>query len=156
MLSHPKYRPDIDGLRAVAVLLVLCFHIFPETIASGFIGVDIFFVISGYLISNIIIKNLDAGSFSFAQFYLRRFRRIFPALVFVLVCSSLFALISLYPPDLLLFKKHLLGGVLFVSNFISWLESGYFDVSAYSKPLLHLWSLGIEEQIYVIWPLLMV
>jgi peptidoglycan/LPS O-acetylase OafA/YrhL len=156
MLSHPKYRPDIDGLRAVAVLLVLGFHIFPETIVSGFIGVDIFFVISGYLISNIIIKNLDAGSFSFSQFYARRIRRIFPALIFVLVCSSFFALISLYPSDLFLFKKYLLGGVLFVSNFTSWAESGYFDVASYSKPLLHLWSLGIEEQFYVVWPLFLV
>lgn len=155
-LSHLKYRPDIDGLRAVAVLLVLGFHIFPEWIPGGFIGVDLFFVISGYLISTIIIQNLNSNSFSFSQFYLRRIRRIFPALALVLSCSSIFSLFALYPAELISFKKYLLGGVLFLSNFVSWAESGYFDAAAYNKPLLHLWSLGIEEQFYIGWPLLLV
>ncbi len=155
MLERFKYRPDIDGLRGVAVLLVVIFHIFPEAIVGGFIGVDIFFVISGYLITSIIIKNLDCQSFSFTQFYLRRIKRIFPALVIVLLCSSLFSLFALYPIELLSFKKHLLGGVLFASNIISLYENSYFDIASQNKPLLHLWSLGIEEQFYLVWPFLL-
>lgn len=154
-LSHPKYRPDIDGLRAVAVLAVVVFHAFPNWLKGGFIGVDIFFVISGYLISTIIFENLDKGTFSFSEFYARRIKRIFPALLLVLLaCFSLgwFVLLSEEYKQL---GKHIVAGSVFISNFVLWNESGYFDHSAETKPLLHLWSLGIEEQFYILWPFLL-
>lgn len=109
-LSHPKYRPDIDGLRAVAVLSVVAFHAFPEWIKGGFIGVDVFFVISGFLISTIIFENLDRGTFSFAEFYARRIKRIFPALIFVLSACLIFGWLSLLPEELNQLGKHILGG----------------------------------------------
>ena len=154
-LTHPKYRPDIDGLRAVAILAVVGFHAFPSWVNGGFIGVDIFFVISGYLISTIIVGSLERGSFSFVDFYKRRIRRIFPALLVVL--SACFALgwFVLLSDEYKQLGKHIAGGVGFVSNFLFWNESGYFDNAADTKPLLHLWSLGIEEQFYIIWPLLL-
>jgi len=151
-----EYRPDIDGLRAVAVLLVIGFHFFPDVFKGGFVGVDIFFVISGYLISSIIIKNINASTFSFSIFYARRIRRIFPALLFVLILSTAFSYIFLYESELVHFAKYLVAGLFFVSDFLSWAESGYFDVSSYDKPLLHLWSLGVEEQFYIVWPLILV
>ena len=152
---HPKYRPDIDGLRAVAVLLVVGFHAFPEWIHGGFIGVDIFFVISGYLISTIIFENLEKNSFSFIDFYSRRIRRIFPALIFVLSFCFLMGWFLLTPKEFDQLGQHLVGGVGFISNFIFWKSSGYFDNAAELKPLLHLWSLGIEEQFYIVWPILL-
>ena len=151
-LSHPKYRPDIDGLRAVAVLSVVAFHAFPSWMKGGFIGVDIFFVISGFLISTIIFENLDRGTFSFSEFYARRIRRIFPALILVLTACLVFGWLVLIPDELNQLGKHTLAGAGFVSNFVLWSEAGYFDNSAESKPLLHLWSLGIEEQFYIVWP----
>lgn len=155
-LSHPKYRPDIDGLRAVAVLSVVAFHAFPAWMKGGFIGVDVFFVISGFLISTIIFENLDRGTFSFAEFYARRIKRIFPALIVVLSACLIFGWFSLLPEELNQLGKHILGGAGFVSNLVLWSESGYFDNSAETKPLLHLWSLGIEEQFYIVWPFLVV
>lgn len=152
---HPRYRPEIDGIRALAILSVLLFHAFPEWIHGGFIGVDIFFVISGYLISTIIFRNLQNNSFSFLDFYIRRIRRIFPALVFVLLVSTLFGWFSLLPNEYAEFGKHLVGGAGFISNIILWGESGYFDRLSNAKPLLHLWSLGIEEQFYIFWPLIL-
>lgn len=154
-LSHPKYRPDIDGLRAIAVLSVVTFHAFPGWIKGGFIGVDVFFVISGFLISTIIFENLDRGTFSFAKFYARRIRRIFPALLLVLVVSYGFGWFALLADEYEQLGKHVAAGAGFVSNFALWSEAGYFDNSAETKPLLHLWSLGIEEQFYIIWPLLL-
>jgi peptidoglycan/LPS O-acetylase OafA/YrhL len=154
-LSHPKYRPDIDGLRAVAVLSVVTFHAFPALMKGGFIGVDVFFVISGFLISTIIFQGLDGGNFSFSEFYARRIRRIFPALVLVLLASLAFGWLVLIPEELNQLGKHIAAGVGFVSNFVLWRESGYFDNSAETKPLLHLWSLGIEEQFYIVWPLVL-
>ena len=154
-LSHPKYRPDIDGLRAIAVLAVVIFHAFPKTIKGGFIGVDIFFVISGYLISTIIFENLEKGTFSFFEFYARRIKRIFPALILVLIACFIFGWFSLFPDELQQLGKHIASGAGFVSNFVFWDEAGYFDKSADTKPLLHLWSLGIEEQFYIFWPLLL-
>jgi peptidoglycan/LPS O-acetylase OafA/YrhL len=154
-LLHPKYRPDIDGLRAIAVLSVLGFHAFPEWVHGGFIGVDIFFVISGYLISTIIFENLEKNSFSFIDFYRRRIRRIFPALLIVLVSCFVFGWFSLTPREFSQLGKHIASGATFISNFSLWRESGYFDNLAETKPLLHLWSLGIEEQFYIIWPLLL-
>lgn len=154
-IRHIGYRPDIDGLRAVAVLAVLIFHAFPTVMRGGFVGVDIFFVISGYLISKVILTTLDQGTFTIADFYSRRIRRIFPALVTVLVSCLVFGWNTMLADDLALLAKHILGGASFVSNFVLWSEAGYFDKASELKPLLHLWSLGIEEQFYVVWPLLL-
>lgn len=154
-LTHPKYRADIDGLRAIAVLAVVGFHAFPNMIRGGFVGVDIFFVISGFLISTIIFSNLQSNSFSFVEFYGRRIRRIFPALLLVLTVSYVLGWFLLLPAEYGQLGKHIAGGAGFISNFLFWNESGYFDGAAESKPLLHLWSLGIEEQFYIVWPLLL-
>jgi len=154
-LTHPKYRADIDGLRAIAVLSVVGFHAFPDWIFGGFIGVDIFFVISGFLISGIIFGNLENNSFSYVEFYVRRIKRIFPALILVLVLSFAFGWYVLLPDEFQQLAKHEAAGSGFISNFILWFESGYFDNSANTKPLLHLWSLAIEEQFYIMWPLLL-
>lgn len=154
-LSHPKYRADIDGLRAVAVLSVVSFHAFPNLLKGGFIGVDIFFVISGFLISTIIFGNLERDSFSFIEFYSRRIKRIFPALLLVLIACFTFGWFTLLSDEYKQLGKHIAGGAGFVSNFLFWKESGYFDSAAETKPLLHLWSLGIEEQFYIVWPLLL-
>ncbi|QNF13917.1 acyltransferase [Aeromonas jandaei] len=151
-LSHPKYRPDIDGLRAVAVLSVVAFHAFPAWMKGGFIGVDVFFVISGFLITTIIFENLDRGTFSFTEFYARRIRRIFPALALVLLMCLTIGWFLLLPEELNQLGSHIAAGAGFVSNLVLWGESGYFDNAAESKPLLHLWSLGIEEQFYIFWP----
>jgi len=153
--SHPKYRSDIDGLRAVAVLSVVGFHAFPTWLTGGFIGVDVFFVISGYLISMIIFENLARGSFSFSAFYARRIKRIFPALTIVLMTCLTFGWFVLLPDELNQLGKHVAAGAGFVSNLVLWGEAGYFDNAAETKPLLHLWSLGIEEQFYIVWPLLL-
>lgn len=154
-LLHPKYRPDIDGLRAIAVLSVVGFHAFPFWVKGGFIGVDVFFVISGFLISGIIYENLDKGEFTFREFYARRIRRIFPALIVVMSACLVFGWFSLLTDEYKQLGKHIAGGASFISNFLLWHESGYFDNSAETKPLLHLWSLGIEEQFYIVWPLLL-
>ena len=151
-LTHPRYRSEIDGLRAIAVLLVVIFHAFPGKLNGGFIGVDIFFVISGFLISSIILENLNNDTFSFTTFYGRRVRRIFPALSIVLIASLAFGWFELLPGEYKQLGKHIAGGASFLSNFILWGESGYFD-NPTTKPLLHLWSLGIEEQFYIVWPL---
>ena len=154
-LSNPKYRPDIDGLRAISVLSVVAFHAFPSWVRGGFTGVDVFFVISGYLISTIIFENLDKGTFSFSEFYSRRIRRIFPALLLVLIACFAFGWFVLLADEYNQLGKHIAAGAGFISNFILWNEVGYFDNSAETKPLLHLWSLGIEEQFYIVWPLLL-
>lgn len=152
-LSHPKYRRDMDGLRAVAVLPVVVFHAFPGWLPGGFTGVDVFFVISGFLISTIIFENLDRGTFSFAEFYVRRIKRIFPALLLVLATSFAFGWFGLFSEEYQQLGKHMAAGAGFISNLVLWQESGYFDAAADTKPLLHLWSLGIEEQFYIAWPL---
>ncbi len=155
-LAKPSnYRADIDGLRAIAVLSVLGFHAFPDVFHSGFIGVDIFFVISGFLISNIILKDLAEENFSFLDFYSRRIKRIFPALLLVLSCSFVIAWFVLLPNELKELGKHIAAGAGFGSNFVLLNESGYFDNHSDTKPLLHLWSLGIEEQFYFVWPFLL-
>lgn len=151
--SNPKYRPDIDGLRAIAVLSVVAFHFFPSSIKGGFTGVDVFFVISGYLISMIIFKNLDKGTFNFKQFYSRRIQRILPALLLVLVASYVLGYFILLADEYKQLGKHIIGSASFISNFVLWNESGYFEKVAETKPLLHLWSLAIEEQFYIFWPL---
>src|SRR4051812_22457710 len=149
------YRADVDGLRAVAVLAVLAFHAFPAAVPGGFVGVDVFFVISGFLISGIILAGLEKGTFTFADFYRRRVRRIFPALVLVLAASLGIGWCVLLPDEFSQLGKHIAAGAGFVSNLALWRESGYFDSSAALKPLLHLWSLGVEEQYYLAWPLLL-
>jgi len=154
-LTHLKYRADIDGLRAIAVLSVVGFHTFPTVVKGGFIGVDIFFVISGFLISTIIFDSLKRDAFSFIAFYSRRIKRIFPALLLVLVSSFVLGWFVLLTNEYKQLGKHIAGGAGFVSNFVLWGESGYFDNTADTKPLLHLWSLGIEEQYYILWPLLL-
>jgi peptidoglycan/LPS O-acetylase OafA/YrhL len=151
---RPKYRPDIDGLRAIAIIAVVAFHTFPNSFKGGFIGVDIFFVISGYLISTIIFENLDRNTFSFAEFYARRIRRIFPALIFVLIVCFVFGWFCLLTDEQKQLGKHIAAGAGFISNIVFWNEAGYFDNASDTKPLLHLWSLSLEEQFYIIWPLL--
>jgi peptidoglycan/LPS O-acetylase OafA/YrhL len=153
-LSHPKYRADIDGLRAIAVLSVVGFHLFPNIMRGGFIGVDIFFVISGFLISSIIFENLERSSFSFLTFYTRRIKRIFPALILVLLTCFTLGWFFLLADEYAQLGEHIAGGAGFISNILLWRESGYFDAAAETKPLLHLWSLGIEEQFYIVWPLI--
>jgi peptidoglycan/LPS O-acetylase OafA/YrhL len=154
-VDHPiDYRPDVDGLRAIAVLAVVGFHAGAGTFRGGFVGVDIFFVVSGFLISSIIFKGLDRGDFSFREFYVRRIRRIFPALVLVLAFSLIAGWYLLLIDDYRSLGKQVAAGAAFVPNFALWQETGYFDTDAARKPLLHLWSLGIEEQYYLVWPLL--
>jgi peptidoglycan/LPS O-acetylase OafA/YrhL len=150
-----SYRPDVDGLRAIAVLAVVLFHAFPSALPGGFIGVDIFFVISGFLISKIIHSDLEKSSFSIAKFYSRRIRRIFPALLVVLVATTAMGWFIQFPNEFRQLGKHLAGCAAFLSNILLWDESGYFDVASETKPLLHLWSLAVEEQFYFVWPLLM-
>jgi peptidoglycan/LPS O-acetylase OafA/YrhL len=154
--SFRSYRPDIDGLRALAVLVVVAFHGFPEYLAGGFVGVDVFFVISGFLISGIILEETRAGTFSLQKFYARRVRRIFPALLLVLLFSLLAGWWLLLPADLERLGKQLAASAAFVSNFYLWLQSGYFSPDARTFPLLHLWSLGVEEQFYIVWPLIII
>ena len=154
-LSHPKYRPDIDGLRAIAVMSVVLFHAFPGRLPGGFTGVDVFFIISGYLISTIIYGSLERNTFSFTEFYARRIKRIFPALLLVLVSCYAFGWFTLFADEFGQLGKHIAGGAGFISNFVLWDESGYFDTTSDIKPLLHLWSLGIEEQFYIFWPFIL-
>lgn len=119
-LTHPHYRADIDGLRAIAILLVVGFHAFPNWIKGGFIGVDVFFVISGYLISSIIFGNLERDSFSYSEFYARRIRRIFPALILVFIFSICLGWFVLLPDEFEQIGKHMAAGTTFVSNFVLW------------------------------------
>lgn len=150
-----KYRLDIDGLRAIAVLSVVGFHAFPDFFRGGFVGVDVFFVISGFLISSIIFNNLAKGSFSFLDFYSRRVRRIFPALALVLLSALCLGWFVMFADEYKRLGLHVLSGAGFFANFVLWQESGYFASAAEGKPLLHLWSLGIEEQFYIVWPMIL-
>lgn len=147
------YRPDIDGIRAIAILAVVGFHTSPEVVTGGFVGVDVFFVISGYLISNILLDLLQRDKFSLIDFYLHRARRIFPALSLVLAVCLIFGWLVLFANEYRQLGSHATAGALFYANFAFWDEVGYFDVRSDLKPLLHLWSLGIEEQFYIFWPL---
>ena len=151
-----RYRADIDGLRAVSILLVVAYHAQPWLVRGGFIGVDIFFVISGFLITRIILSEAKAGTFSSLAFYARRVRRIFPALIVVLATTYLIGWIILLPDGFALLGKSTAAGVAFVSNLFQLNQTGYFAPEAAENPLLHLWSLGIEEQFYIFWPLLLV
>jgi peptidoglycan/LPS O-acetylase OafA/YrhL len=149
------YRADIDGLRAVAVLLVLFDHLHIRC-EGGYIGVDVFFVISGYLISSVILGELEAGRFSILGFYERRIRRILPALLAMLLVTTVLAYRDLTPSDLVSYARSLLAALLSVSNMFFWRQAGYFDAPSAAKPLLHTWSLGVEEQFYILFPLFLV
>jgi peptidoglycan/LPS O-acetylase OafA/YrhL len=152
MSYSPSYRPDIDGLRAVAVSAVVAFHAFPNVVPGGYVGVDVFFVISGYLITSLIVGGLANGTFSFIEFYIRRVKRIFPALILVLANCFMLGWLLLLPGEFVTLGKHILSGAAFVTNIVQRNEAGYFDSAAEYKPLLHLWSLGIEEQFYLACP----
>lgn len=147
------FRHDIDGLRALAVLLVVAHHVAPSTLPGGFVGVDVFFVISGFLITRLIDTAQQAGRFTYVEFLWKRCRRILPALLVVLVATLLAGICVLTGPELVSLAKHVAFGSLSASNLLLWSEVGYFDTAATIKPLLHLWSLGIEEQFYLVWPL---
>ena len=148
-----KYRADIDGLRALAVLPVVFFHGGFSAFSGGFVGVDIFFVISGFLITTIILNDLENNKFSVRDFYERRIRRIIPALYTVCFVSLVFAALVFLPNEFEYFGKSLAATIGFVSNILFWSETGYFDASSELKPLLHTWSLAVEEQFYVFFPL---
>ena len=154
-LGKTGYRADIDGLRGISVLAVVAFHAFPDLAPGGFVGVDVFFVISGFLISGIIFDEMRSGAFSLRSFYARRIRRIFPALVLVLTVTAVAGWWILLPQDMLRLGRQLLSSAAFVANFYFWFQSGYFSPDAHSFPLLHLWSLGVEEQFYIVWPLVL-
>ncbi len=154
--AHPLYRADIDGLRAIAVLAVVGFHAFPGLFPGGFAGVDVFFVISGYLITGILLRAHEQGSFSYLDFYARRIRRIFPSLLLVLAATLVAGYFLLLADEYKQLAGHEIAGTLFYANWAFWREAGYFDVLAEFKPLLHLWSLGVEEQFYLFWPFFLV
>ena len=147
------YRAEVDGLRAIAVISVILFHAGFKLFKGGFVGVDVFFVISGYLITTLIINEIIHGEFSLINFYERRARRILPALYFIIVVSLTLAWFLLLPSDLKNFSQSLMAVVTFSSNILFWRESGYFDTNADLKPLLHTWSLAVEEQYYIVYPL---
>lgn len=149
------YRPDIDGLRAIAVLLVVLYHASVPGFAGGFVGVDVFFVISGYLITQIIHGEMQAGTFSFPRFYERRARRLFPALFVVLAVCITVGWFTTIPSDFARMAEAALATLFFVSNFYFWGQTGYFDAGVANSYLLHTWSLGVEEQFYLLYPLLM-
>lgn len=151
---HPKYRPDIDGLRALAIISVVVFHALPSLAPGGFVGVDVFFVISGYLISLIVFKSLENNEFSLVDFYVHRVRRIFPALVLVVGATYAAGWFILLAEDFKQLGKHIAAGMGFAENFVLWKEAGYFDAKTELKPLMHLWSLAVEEQFYLVYPFL--
>ncbi len=146
------YRPDIDGLRAIAVLSVVIFHLGFEPFSGGYVGVDVFFVISGYLITSLITVKLQAGTFTLTDFYGRRIRRLFPPLIATVVATFTVAAFILFPLDFIPFSKSAVAALLSASNIVFFFDAGYWDTASELKPLLHTWSLGIEEQFYLLWP----
>lgn len=147
------YRPDIDGLRAIAVLVVVLFHVDIHVLEGGFLGVDVFFVISGFLISSILEKRISNKELSLKDFYFSRIRRLLPASFVVVAATFIAAIFIMTPDDFIAFSKTAIGAIASVSNFVFYAESGYWDTASELKPLLHTWSLGVEEQFYLIWPL---
>lgn len=159
MTSSIKYRSDIDGLRAVAVLAVVAHHFWPELLTGGYVGVDVFFVISGFLITKIIHKEVAESRFSFVDFYDRRIRRIFPALFAMLGATLIAGWFLMLPSDYLATFKASLGTLFFSANVVFWrqMAAGYFAATdASTNPLLHTWSLGVEEQFYIVFPILLI
>lgn len=157
MTYTTTYHRHIDGLRAISVLSVIFYHFGQPLFSGGYVGVDIFFVISGFLITKLILSELEnTGTFNFKRFYIRRMRRLIPALLATLVGSLLCAAILYSPEQLSAFGKSLSSAILSVSNILFWTESGYFDADSHLKPLLHTWSLSVEEQFYLFWPAILV
>ena len=155
-MKTKDYKPQIDGLRALAVLPVIFFHAGFDLFKGGFIGVDIFFVISGYLITNIIIKDLYKNKFKLSNFYIRRSRRILPVLFFVTLSSIIASIFFMSAEEIKFFSKQTISVVLFLSNFFFWKNTGYFDPNSELQPLLHTWSLGVEEQFYIFFPIFLI
>jgi len=153
--DNPRYRSDIDGLRALAIILVVGYHFYPRRFSGGFVGVDVFFVISGFLITQVILKEMVEGNFRLMHFFSRRILRLFPSLIVLLLCLASFCWLTFTASEYAALGKHLAGSAAYISNFLLWLEAGYFDESALRKPLLHMWSLAIEEQYYLVWPILL-
>ncbi|TPG12977.1 acyltransferase [Sphingomonas koreensis] len=151
-----RYRSDIDGLRAIAVVSVILFHLSPSILAGGFLGVDLFFVLSGYLITSIILKEIHEGRFTITKFYERRIRRIIPALIFLIAMVSAVSFWILLPKDLVDYGKSVFASLAFYANIFFWRDVNYFSSSIYTKPLIHIWSLGVEEQFYIFFPILLV
>lgn len=154
-MVEKNYFPTIDGVRTLAVGIVVIFHAMPSSMSGGFIGVDIFFVISGFLITRNIVSEIDAGDWSFSRFYLRRIARLFPALFATVLFTLIAAWWYLDPEALERLGRTAIFTVLSASNIFFWTEAGYFDAAAITKPLLHTWSLSVEEQFYMVWPLLL-
>ena len=153
MTAHLQHRREIDGLRAVAVIPVILFHAGFKQFSGGFVGVDVFFVISGFLITSIIVKDIEAGTFTFMGFYERRARRILPALFLIMLCCIPFSWFWMLPNELKAFSTSVVSVCLFVSNIFFWKKNGYFDAASELKPLLHTWSLAVEEQYYILFPI---
>ncbi|MER9188286.1 acyltransferase family protein [Mesorhizobium australicum] len=152
MGSQHKIRTEIEGLRAVAVLSVILFHLGVTWLPGGFLGVDVFFVISGFLITTNILRDLERDRFSFKEFYLRRFLRLFPALATTALATLVASFILLPPDEVMDLARSAVAAIFSVSNIYFWSKVGYFDTAAHLKPLLHTWSLGVEERFYLIWP----
>ena len=149
------YRKEIDGLRAVAVSIVILYHVGIEAFSGGYVGVDIFFVISGFLIFSLILEELSLGTFSFSNFYQRRIKRIFPALFLVIFCTTVPAYLILIPDDFLEYSRSITATSLFIPNLFFWINTGYFNSDVDLKPLIHTWSIGVEEQFYIIFPVIL-
>ena len=154
--SSIKYRADIDGLRAVAIVPVILFHGGLPFVSGGYVGVDVFFVISGFLITSLLIEDIDAGTFRMSSFWLRRARRILPALILVMAACLVAGWFLTFPADYVRLVQSALAQTLFASNFFFWSETGYFAAPADAQPLLHTWSLAIEEQYYLLFPIILV
>lgn len=156
IVAEMRYRAEIDGLRSIAVIPVILFHGGVSFFSGGYVGVDVFFVISGYLITSIVLQEIDAGSFNIIDFYARRARRILPALFFITLVSLPFAWIWMLPDQFKDYTQSVAALTVFASNFLFWIESGYFATASELKPMLHTWSLAVEEQYYVVFPLILV
>jgi peptidoglycan/LPS O-acetylase OafA/YrhL len=154
VFAHGGFIRSIEGMRALAVLVVLLFHLDIPAFEGGYLGVDLSFVISGFIITRNILSDLHGGSFSLKEFYIRRFRRLFPALLVSVLLTLVVAILIVPPIELVNTAKSAIFAVFSLANFHFWLESGYFDGAASTKPLLHTWSLSVEEQFYLFWPAL--
>jgi peptidoglycan/LPS O-acetylase OafA/YrhL len=150
-----KYNPSLDGIRGIAILAVLLFHIWPNIFKYGFLGVDLFFILSGYLMTQIIYNKLHQNAFSFKEFYRNRIRRIFPSAIIVLIFIIIIGYLFLFPLELKNLGKHIEVSALFYENYNLINEVGYWDKAAELKPTLHFWSLAVEEQFYIFWPLIL-